>query len=894
MVALQHKVIALTFQAPLHLLVISCLLHVGSLSAQQVTGNLQGTVVDSLGQPVSGADVEVMGTNIQGVRRAVSDTFGNFAMLGLPPGEVSAAIRHVAYQAVTIEDVFIQLGRTTHLGEIRLASRIHEVPEVLVVGDKPRVDPTTASNGVNLRSSEFESLPIERNYRSIAALIPQANLSYFGEGLNVAGATGRENKFYMDGVDITDSHFGETQTDLPYNFVKEIQVITGGYEAEYRSSLGGVVNVVTHSGTNEVHGSLVAFYTSDWLSARTSKGLIDPSGGAFSNYDFGGGIGFPLIRDQLWMYFSYNPTYDVKDVQMPGLGTYVDRTISHPFAGKLSWKATERLNLVLSVTGSPSNRTAIEGDEAVGIPVTLENPDPYLRRNRITGTNPSLNGSYVARDNILLEASISKITRNEYHEPFTNRGKNEILFSNTQTGVWSGGSTGSWSFLNDGIDAKLTGTFLSGSHKIKAGIGYRDNGPRTDVDVRYYQYPSPYNDTLYFQLINRVIGTTHNRIPSAFVQDSWQITSSITLKAGLRWDGQFLIATNGKVAQKITDQFQPRVGFVFLPGDGETQKISGSFGRFFQEINTIVSAGYHSDEGYHYEVNYYGDPRSGTALAETVVVQPFSIEPEIAGLKGQYYDEFTLGYERVIGAKMKVAATGVYRSLREAIDDAWIASEGRFLIGNPGRGKLSRVPRPRRDYMALVLSIEQRNDPEFNFYLSYVLSRNYGNYPGLFDVSFPNFGPNTTTALDDADPLNLGTGLLPNDRTHVLKLWTSYRLGLGITVGSSFTWQSGTPISEWAGFGVFVTPRGTSGRTPAIWDLNARVLWDLPFDSSIRPRVILDVFHIASQRKPVNVVQQRYFSVDQNGNGVGLNPDYGKAYRYQPPMSVRLGLEMSF
>jgi hypothetical protein len=92
----------------------------------------------------------------------------------------------------------------------------------------------------------------------------------------------------------------------------------------------------------------------------------------------------------------------------------------------------------------------------------------------------------------------------------------------------------------------------------------------------------------------------------------------------------------------------------------------------------------------------------------------------------------------------------------------------------------------------------------------------------------------------------------------------------------------------------FITPRGSSGRNPTIWDLSARFTYNLPNMNFIRSRLILDLFHIASQREPVDIDQLHYFNVDANGNPFNPNPTYGQAYRYQQPMSIRLGMEVNF
>ena len=859
--------------------------------AQQVTGNLQGRLADSLGQAISNANIVVSGPNVQGVRGGVSDGDGYFTLQALPTGIVSVSVTHVQYQRVIFENVSVVLGRTTSLGEVRLRSRSHDLPQVVVSGKRPLLDPSTTSSGVNLRSSDIENLPVERNYRSIATLLPQANTSYYGDEVNIGGATGSENKYFVDGVDVTDPNFGMTGTNLPYNFVKEIQVITGGYEAEYRSALGGLINVITPSGGNETHGSVFGFYTSNRLTAPRRVGLLDPTQGGFSNYDVGFGIGGPIVLDELWFYAAYNPTFSRRDVDMPGFGVSVDKTVTHAFAGKLTWRVSDRLNLVLTSTGDPNDREAIgDAPPLTPNPARLDNPDPYLTDQRGGGINVALNGSYVLGDGILVDATLSRNTRDQTWEPSTERGKNKIVLINTETGTWGGGSFGRYSISRSGTTARIAGTVLTGPHILKGGIEYRDNEVEADLD--FPNSLSRHSDTLYVLVLNGTHGTVHNRIPSLFLQETWQVARNLQVHAGLRWDGQFIIGGDGKLAQRITGPFQPRVGFVFLPDNDGTQKVFGSFGRFTQEWHTAVMTGAYTGTGYFYEIHYDHDPRLEGSAGDTVVNTPARILPEERGLKAQYYDEFSLGYERMISTNVKIRLQGIHRTLQQAITAGLV--QGGFRLGNPGRGELSDFPRAQRDYTALVITVEQRGGDHFNFLASYVLSRNYGNYEGLYDSYTRNIVPNVNFTFADVNSLREATGLLPNDRTHVLKFSGSYRFDSGLIVGTSFLWQTGTPLSDIASFGWFLEPRGAAGRTPSIWDLNARLVYPILFSGQLQTRLIFDVFHIASQREALDLVQQHYFVVDQNGNPVGLNPNYGVAYRYQPPMSIRLGMEMSF
>jgi Carboxypeptidase regulatory-like domain/TonB dependent receptor-like, beta-barrel len=869
------------------------------LSAQQITGSLEGQVLDPEGLPLSAVNIVVSSLSLQGTRGTITDEQGYFRLIALPPGIYSLRITHISYQNQIIEDVIVSLGKTISIGKIKMTTGTLETPDIVISEERSMIDPNSTTLGTNLKSAEFESLPLERNYREITTLLPQANTSFYKDEVNISGGTGWENKYFIDGIDVSDTHEGSIETNIPYNFVKEIQLISGGYEAEYKGSLGGLINVITYSGGNEVHGSVFGFYTADWLSSSPNVGLADPADGPFSNYDVGFGIGGPIVQDKLWYYAAYNPTFSRRNVVLPGLGTtYIDKSVTHSFAAKLTWKPSQQLNLVFTTTGDPTKRTAIGFiSEVFGAPPSaLLNPDPYLSSRKTGGVNLSLSGTYTIGNNLLLDASISRLNRDEIDEPTTEQGKNEVLFLDT-TNVWSGGLSYKSSQRREVTGFKLNTTLFTGDHILKAGVEYDDNA--LDLDLGY-SFLTPGDSSEYLYDVATQLGTVRNRTPSVYFQDSWEITENLRINAGVRWGSQFWVASNGEVTQKIHGPVQPRAGFVFSPGEDGTQKIFGSYGRFEQDVQTGLLGIYLLKNSYDHFFAYDSDPRNGNAnVVDTVNLFNGTIAPEIEGLSGQYYDEFSLGYERMVNSKIKIGVKGIYRILREAIDDGYFPLENVQKYGNPGKGPLADFPKVQRDYTALILTIEKHNSERFNFEASYVLSRNYGNYPGLYDLLYSFSFANSSGEFDDVESLKNGTGLLPNDRTHTFKFIGSYRFNESFTAGLSFQWLSGTPLSKLAGASFyknvyFIEPRGTAGRTPFIWDLNARIVYKLPVSILPDARLIFDIFHILSQRKPVQYVEEQYFDFDENYNVSIPNPNYGKAFRYQKPMSVRMGLEVSF
>lgn len=862
--------------------------------AQDIAGNIEGRIIDTLGTPLSGVNISLQSENLQGIKGTATDDNGYFRIIGLPIGNYDIRISSIGFREVTIENVQIRLAKTTFTGEIKLSQQAYNLSEIIISGEKQIIDPTSTTYGGNLRSKDFVQLPIDRSYKSIVTLLPQANTSYYGDEANIGGATGNENKYFVDGVEVTDPLIGGNGTNLPYNFIQEIELKTGGYNADSRGSLGGLLNVVTNSGTNEFHGSVFGFYTSNKLTEDRKLGLLDVTQGVFSNYDVGFGIGGPIIRDELWFYAAYNPTFNRRDVDVIGYGTSIDKTLTNLFAAKLNWRASENLNFVITTTGDPTQRDAVGRD--VGIPpATLANSDMYFQNIREGGINFSVNGTYSSGKDFLLEGSFARVNRHDTGEPSTERGRTEVLFQDFLNDSWSGGPASSWDSFRHSSVGKIAGTVFLGEHMLNAGIEYKTNSVNNIYD---YHNVERYDSVYYGESIGKGFGEVSNRIPSVFIQDSWRILLGLTLNLGIRWDDQSIVGSDGEIAQKISVPIQPRIGIVYLPDNDGSQKFFVSYGRFSQEFGLLQSANYHSGNGYNYWISFDHDPRLNHTGGDTLYNSPHVIRPEVEGLRGQFYDEFTLGYERLIGRNISVGVQGLYRTLREAIDDVWLTSENRYQFGNPGRGIFSEWPRPQRDYTALIITIERRLDERFNFLASYVLSSDYGNYEGLFDAFNHGFFPNANVSFDDlSSSRQNATGLVPNDRTHVFKFSGYYSFSFGLVAGISFIAQSGTPLSEytWTGSGIkFISPRGSVGKTPAIWDLNARLMYELPILSSWQTKLILDVFHIASQRKPVDIDQKHYHNIAADGNPVSPNLTYGQAFRYQPSLSARFGIEINF
>lgn len=872
------------------------------LSAQDKSGSLEGWLMDADRQPIENASILIdAGNKAEHLRGVTSDDQGHFVITALPPGDYSVKITHIGYRSVFFKNTPIHIGQTTSLGILVLQSEPLTMPPVMITKGGSIIDPISTTTGAILDEADYAFLPVDRNYRRIVNLLPHANASFYGDGINIAGATGLENKYFVDGVDVTDPFRGRTGTNLPYNFIKQVEYRAGGYEAEYESSLGGVINAVTNSGTDRVELEIFGFFTNNRFRDQARPVIGVPPKNDFKEYDLGISLGGPIIKGLLWYFLAYNVSHESENVEIPGHGFFSDRTSSHIFAAKVNSRISKSTELSFTVSGDPNNRDAVgvTFGRAVIPPQHFGNPDPYLSRQEHGSINLAFTASHDINNKILFDLVASHVNRRENYLPQTIRGEEEILFIDIPTATWAGGYPESVGISASQTAAELKTTLLTNNHLFKAGLRFKVKKQKTDLRVHAL---GRLNETNYGETIVEDDGSlVHNRIPGFFVQDSWRPFKRWMLNFGVRWEGQFLIGSDGAVAQAIPDQIQPRLGIVYQPGTLGTQKLFASFGRYYQELSTLLPHTIHNNNLSFINIRYNADPRFEDIAGDTS--RAFAnIQPEVDDLRGQYYDEFILGYEGEIAPEFMLSVRGIFRTLREGIENGVEPTTGMFVVGNPGRGVLKSFPRMQRDYTALELSILRSFSNRSKLRASYVLSRTYGNYPGLFNSDRGSLFPNVNPSFDAVETLDNGTGLLPNDRTHVFKVSGFHQFGFGLTTGLSFVWQSGTPLSEFGGseagfpFLSFIGKRGTAGRTPSLWHLNLRMTYDmngwLKFGSG--QRLILDILNVGSPQQPVRFEQIHYFSLDDQGQQTDINPLFGQATAFQPPMTIRVGLEAGF
>lgn len=877
-----------------------------TIHAQDVTGHIRGHVVSEAGIPLAGVTIVVQGPSLQGTRTSTTDARGQYRLLALPGGAYRVQARRIGFRQVLLERVAVLPGQTTSLNAITLHTQATELEPLIVKAERPAVDLTTTTHGAILDAGVFEALPADRDYLGVVTLLPQANESPYGDRINISGATGFDNAYYIDGVNVTEPYRGDGAIRLPFNFVDHIELKTGGYDAEYGRALGGIVSVVTPVGGNERQSSIFAFFTSSRVSSRTERSLSDLGTGRFARYDVGGSVGGSVIRDRLWYFAAYDAHVETEDVQLPGLDVRTDRSLAHRFAGKLSWRATTKTDVTLTMLGDPTNRNLVGNVfwGVFGAPRKLANPDPFLGDLRTGGWAVAMRGKHVVGQSLLLEGSLARLDTRFATEGATERGRTQALFQDGTTGTWSGGHGNAWDHHSIRTSASLTATRYLGDHSVKGGLQYEQNF--LDSDWRWLSEQAggtgPVNkfaEGLFVAPRHDFRPQVSNRVASLFGHASLRLHPRVRLNAGLRWDGQYFKGIGSGLSGSVTDQWQPRAGIIFYPGGGELKKLTVSYARFYEQIpNSTVSFWYGGlvQEVYFFDRNPLDDPSGGTPVAVHRIVTHAADD-----LEGQRYDELALGYERVTGREVKFVVRGIRRRLRQILT-TFEATRGTQVGGNPGKGELEPMPKPVHRYDALELTLSRFGQRGPTFLVSYVGSRTYGNYTGLFDQDRTLSNPHAVPSYYNLLSLENSTGSLPNDRPHLFKGFWSHRFVSGLTTGTSFSLQSGTPLNDLGGnhtdpFNfIFLRPRGTAGRTPSVWDWNLHFAYDISRFTNRRFTSILklDVLHAFSAKRPVKIEQRRFLAADQNGNQISPNPQYLAPLAFQPPMAARLGMDLRF
>ena len=275
------------------------------------TGRIEGTVTDSSGAVVAGAQVTARGEATNITASVTSEDDGHFIFLYLAPGSYDISVKKDGFDSALMQHVEVRVGTTS---SVRPQLKIGNVSvTVSVSADAPLVDPTQSALSTVVDKHSIESLPLNgRNFTDFVLLTPGATTDGDFGMVSFNGMAGNFNNYMVDGANNNNAFFEQQigRTSIPFQFsedvVQEFQVSSTGYEAEFGQAGGGVVNTVTKSGGNEFHGDGYYYLLDSALNANdfinNENGIAKPSN---RRQQFGGTLGGPIVHDRLFFLGNY-------------------------------------------------------------------------------------------------------------------------------------------------------------------------------------------------------------------------------------------------------------------------------------------------------------------------------------------------------------------------------------------------------------------------------------------------------------------------------------------------------------------------------------------------------------------------------------------------------------
>ncbi|HBL25635.1 MAG TPA: hypothetical protein DD490_02240 [Acidobacteria bacterium] len=794
------------------MLAVVCLLStlVAAPAFAQETGAISGQVRAEDGSPLPGATVQVTGDALPAGRSEVSGADGHFSFLRLPPGTYQVSAELTDLGTVKREAV-VALGKDTRL-ELVLSPTLAE--EITVAAVVPLIDLKSTEVQVNYTQETIEDLPITRSYKGLFQLAP--GVSENNRLAPNAGGARMDNTFLLDGVNITNPHYGDIVPDVAEIDIDEVSLKRGGITAEFGRTGGMVVNAVTKSGTNQFHGQgRFEYQPSSFVS--DSKGpiqnTIDKEGPALA-------LGGPVLKDRAWFYgsasFPSATTTDRRNLlgKLPDRELEVDEYFvklnanpgaSHYLSAAFRSREATVSNAGIGASAHPGVGSDDSTDHLIGTATWTWN----------LNADSFLEAKY---NHDKEENSTDPITNLGYRPAFDATRPDRMGLFTTTSDFLVGGATGvgqsvggatlavnNQDFTRDEykLTYQLFRSLFGTTHDIRAGVSFEENSERLERRANGWGSVTWNATTRQFTASftsQQPPHTGRGESTGIFLQDQFAVGERTTITAGFLLNkdvyyGEALGATPGtKTKRKILtfdwdQQIQPRLGLTFVPNREVGDKLFVYLGRYFNTENKSLVRAASPTRIFTTRATF---DAAGNLVSEVPAANTQS-KRVVQGIDPQYTDEYMLGYSRPLGSSWALEAWGQYRDVGDIMED--ISADG--LGGGPFR--VDQLPDAYRRYKAVTLALTRipRNDNLYRLTLnaSYTWSRLSGNWDidyaeSLFyNSSFLQDGPGVLIT-DNRD------GLLRGDRTHVAKIlatirpWDPVRFGTFVRFQSGGAWEA--------------------------------------------------------------------------------------------------------
>ena len=929
-----------------------CLLAPSVALAQETINfaTVSGRVTDPSLAVVPGAVVTARQTDTNVTAETTTGADGRFRFPYLKVGRYELKA-HLAGFADATRALTLTVGGAY---DVPIALALESVAtDVTVAADAAVVETARSQIAATVTQAEAEALPMRsRNFLDLALLVPGvsptnvASTQLFAEtsavpgaGLSIGSQRNFSNNFIVDGLSANDDAAGLSGMPYGVDAIDQFQVVTSGGQAELGRALGGYVNVVTRSGTNDVRGGAYEFLRDAALNAGNP--LIDGRTLAMHQDLFGGSIGGPVAKNRSF-YFA---NVEHRALSQSGLVTIASEVVP-VINARLTATKYPGSQIATGEYPNPVDSTNVitKLDQQIGradqLTVRYSQYNVTSKNSRGAG---GLSASTASADLDNVDRNIAFGNTLTLSPRTVNETRAQIVWSDLQAppsdpvgpavsiagvasfGTLSGSPTRRQNTLYEIID---TLSHQTGAHALRAGVDvvYNDDTITYPRAVRgSYAFSSlanflsgTYNNAGFSQTFGVSTIAQTNPNVGVFAQDEWRVRPGVTVNAGLRYDLQFLqtIATD-------RNNLSPRVGFAWTPFESETV-IRGSAGLFFDRVplralaNALLSAGNTADTAQLQQIGIGLSPtQAGAPVFPNILAAPIASVtlPNLTTMDRTMQNAYSrqaaieierrvaerttvsAGYQYVRGAELIVAvnqnvpscvASGTNNGCRP------VAAYGNNSQYSPLAASSSH---------ALQLSLVQRPGRWGTYRVSYTLSKAMNNV-GEFFFSQPidPFDLSKDWARSDDDQRHR---LVINGTANVVGFQVGgtlqYYSPLPLNIASGVTTVQGTggrPLANGAPSSAAAPPDvrsstfigRNSGEGPDFFTLNLRVSRVFPLGARVRLEALAELFNVTNRINPVTL---------QGNFGGGSypaspSPNFGTVTAVGDPRAAQFGIKARF
>lgn len=548
--------------------------------AQDTTGSIGGTVVDASRAVLPGVTVTVVSPALMGTKTTVTNERGEYFVRLLPPGTYEVRTQMAGFASIRRPGIEVRVAQTAAVDFEMAVAPVTETTEVRA--DPPVIDVRSTSRNFTVDPQAIALIPLgtSQQYTDLWVSAPGVRdtlATSSGSQLpSINGASGTQNKVYVDGIDAGDHVNASTTTYLNHSVIQEVGISTGAFEAQSGFGTGGLMNIVTRSGGNTFRGGASVFLTPKRFNDTNLPGTTPAD---VETYYPEGHLGGPVLRDRVWFFASNKYLYENRGIF--NVAAYRTETRSHEFYTKLTYQPAERHRL--TYTYQRDRRSA---DPSFGIPSFTFDATP---KGWSGGYMTGVNWNYQVGTRGLIN-----VVGSYFDKPNTTDGHNgtapRIRFYNAAGQLQLTDGNYDRDQTNGQTRPYFTGSFTqnliaAGSHDFKVSAELyprtsRLNRLRLNVIEDYRDSPTLGPRQLWRVLTPRPLDTVENNtIDRAFavaMQDSWRPARRLTVNGGIRYESNRTTIEGREEPLLDFDSWSPRLGAAYQIDDNTVVKSSVS------------------------------------------------------------------------------------------------------------------------------------------------------------------------------------------------------------------------------------------------------------------------------------------------------------------------------